>query len=195
MTGGRSGEVALLGIPIDMGASQRGTLMGPAALRTAGIKPVLESLGIEVRDHGDISIAGVAAATDPIPANANHYRDIQAWVRTLSPRAYDLAKSGAIPIFLGGDHSLSMGSINGVARHWREQGRELFVLWLDAHADYNTPLTTMTANMHGMSAAFVCGEPGTRRSARRRAARIDPISASRPVRHSFDRPSREEAGA
>ncbi len=53
-----------------------------------------------------------------------------------------------------------MGSINGVARHWREQGRELFVLWLDAHADYNTPLTTMTANMHGMSAAFLCGEPG-----------------------------------
>ena len=160
MTGGRSGEVALLGVPIDMGASQRGTLMGPAALRTAGIKPVLENLGIEVRDHGDISIAGVAAAIDPIPANANHYRDIQAWVRTLSPRAYDLAKSGAIPIFLGGDHSLSMGSINGVARHWREQGRELFVLWLDAHADYNTPLTTMTANMHGMSAAFLCGEPG-----------------------------------
>jgi arginase len=143
-----------------MGAAQRGTLMGPAALRTAGIKPVLESLGIEVMDHGDISIAQVAPATDPIPANANNYRDIQAWIRALSPRAYDLAKFGAIPIFLGGDHSLSMGSINGVARYWHERGRELFVLWLDAHADYNTPLTTMTANMHGMSAAFICGEPG-----------------------------------
>jgi arginase len=159
-TGGQVGRVALLGVPIDMGASQRGTLMGPAALRTAGIKPVLESLGIEVRDHGDISIASLAAATDPIPANANHYRDIQAWIRALSPRAYDLAKSGVIPIFLGGDHSLSMGSINGVARYWHEQKRELFVLWLDAHADYNTPLTTMSANMHGMSAAFLCGEPG-----------------------------------
>jgi arginase len=157
---GRVGKVALLGVPIDMGAAQRGTLMGPAALRTAGIKPVLESLGIEVMDHGDISIAQVAPATDPIPANANNYRDIQAWIRALSPRAYDLAKFGAIPIFLGGDHSLSMGSINGVARYWHERGRELFVLWLDAHADYNTPLTTMTANMHGMSAAFICGEPG-----------------------------------
>jgi arginase len=159
-TGGRTGQVALLGVPIDMGAAQRGTLMGPAALRTAGIKPVLEGLGIDVTDHGDVSIDNLAPATGPVPANANHYRDIQAWVRALSPRAYDVAKSGAIPIFLGGDHSLSMGSVNGVARYWHERGRELFVLWLDAHADYNTPLTTMTANMHGMSAAFLCGEPG-----------------------------------
>jgi arginase len=159
-TGGRAGQVALLGVPIDMGAAQRGTLMGPAALRTAGIKPVLEGLGIDVTDHGDVSIDNLAPATGPVPANANHYRDIQAWVRALSPRAYDVAKSGAIPIFLGGDHSLSMGSVNGVARYWHERGRELFVLWLDAHADYNTPLTTMTSNMHGMSAAFLCGEPG-----------------------------------
>ena len=71
-----------------------------------------------------------------------------------------MAKSGAIPVFLGGDHSLSMGSVNGVARHWQEQGRELFVLWLDAHADYNTPATTITGNMHGMSGAFLCGEQG-----------------------------------
>jgi arginase len=78
----------------------------------------------------------------------------------LSPKAYELARSGAIPIFLGGDHTLSMGSVNGIARHWREAGRELFVLWLDAHADYNTPATTITGNMHGMSAAFLCGEPG-----------------------------------
>jgi arginase len=71
-----------------------------------------------------------------------------------------MARSGAVPIFLGGDHSLSMGSVNGIARHCGEQGRELFVLWLDAHTDYNTPATTITGNMHGMSAAFLCGEPG-----------------------------------
>jgi arginase len=65
-----------------------------------------------------------------------------------------------VPLFMGGDHSLSMGSVNGVARHWQTQGKPLFVLWLDAHADYNTPATTLTANMHGMSAAFLCGEPG-----------------------------------
>ncbi len=78
----------------------------------------------------------------------------------LSRRAYLLARSGALPIFLGGDHSLSMGSVNGVARYWHELGREVFVLWLDAHADYNTPFTTPSGNMHGMSAAFLCGEPG-----------------------------------
>jgi len=75
-------------------------------------------------------------------------------VRLLSEHAYQLAHSGALPIFMGGDHSLSMGSVNGVARHWQEQGRPLFVLWLDAHADYNTPDTTITGNMHGMSSRF-----------------------------------------
>jgi len=102
----------------------------------------------------------IAALEDTPPQNAKHYREIQRWIRTISARAYELAKTGAIPIFLGGDHSLSMGSINGVARHCREQGRELFVMWLDAHADYNTPATTITGNMHGMSAAFLCGEEG-----------------------------------
>ncbi len=153
-------RVALLGVPIDMGASQRGTLMGPDALRTAGIRTVLEGLDLAVEDHGNLSISGRPVADDPLPNNVNHYREIQSWVRALSPRAHELARSGATPIFLGGDHSLSMGSINGVARHWHAQGRELFVLWLDAHADYNTPHTTLTANMHGMSGAFLCGEPG-----------------------------------
>ena len=99
-------------------------------------------------------------STDTPPDNAKHYREIQRWIRAISARAYDLARTGAIPMFLGGDHSLSMGSVNGVARHCRETGRELFVMWLDAHADYNTPATTITGNMHGMSAAFLCGEEG-----------------------------------
>jgi len=113
-----------------------------------------------VTDHGDLGSADVAELQDPPPDNARHYREIQRWVRALSRRSYELARSGAVPIFLGGDHTLSMGSVNGVARHWREAGRELFILWLDAHADYNTPATTLSANMHGMSAAFLCAEPG-----------------------------------
>src|SRR6476620_3628173 len=152
--------MAVLGVPIDIGASQRGTLMGPAALRTAGLLTLLDGLGFDVKDHGDLSISDVAELADAPPHNARHYREIQRWTRALSARAYELARSGAIPIFLGGDHSLSMGSVNGMARHWREVGRELFVVWLDAHADYNTPSTTLTGNMHGMSAAFLCGEPG-----------------------------------
>ena len=153
-------RIAVLGAPIEIGASQRGTLMGPAALRTAGLLTLLEGLGFAVQDHGDLSVAEVAHLDDAPPANTRHYREIQRWIRTLSARAYELAHSGAVPIFLGGDHSLSMGSVNGVARHCRDAGRELFVLWLDAHADYNTPATTITGNMHGMSAAFLCGEPG-----------------------------------
>jgi arginase len=153
-------KIAVLGVPIDIGASQRGTLMGPAALRTAGLLTLLEGLGFDVEDHGDLSIGEVAELADAPPDNARHYREIQCWTRGLSPRAYELARSGAIPIFLGGDHSLSMGSVNGIARHWRETGRELFVVWLDAHSDYNTPATTISGNMHGMSAAFLCGEPG-----------------------------------
>jgi arginase len=153
-------KIAVLGAPIDIGASQRGTLMGPAALRTAGLLTVLEGLGFDVEDHGDLSIGEVLELADAPPDNAKHYREIQSWSRALNSRAYELAQSGAIPIFLGGDHTLSMGSINGIARHWHEVGRELFVVWLDAHADYNTPATTLSGNMHGMSAAFLCGEPG-----------------------------------
>jgi arginase len=153
-------QIALLGVPVDIGASQRGTLMGPAALRTAGLQTVLRSLRLEVEDHGDLSIADIADLSDRPPENARHYREIQRWTRALSMKSYELACSGAVPIFLGGDHTLSMGSVNGVARHWRESGRELFVLWLDAHADYNTPATTISGNMHGMSSAFLCGEPG-----------------------------------
>jgi arginase len=152
-------HIALLGVPIEIGASQAGTLMGPAALRTAGIARVLEQLGFCVEDHGDLAIPA-ATSDGPPPANAKFYDEVKTWIRSLSERAYWLARSGAIPIFMGGDHSLSMGSVNGVARYWQEQDRPLFVLWLDAHADYNTPDTTITGNMHGMSAAFLCGEPG-----------------------------------
>jgi arginase len=153
-------RVALLGVPIEIGAGQRGALMGPAALRTAGIGRLLEQQGLIVEDHGDMARPSGPGANDPAPENANFYHEVQPWIGAVSARAYALASSGAVPIFMGGDHSLSMGSVNGVARHWDRVGRRLFVLWLDAHADYNTPKTSITANMHGMSAAFLCGEPG-----------------------------------
>ena len=163
-------RIALLGVPIEIGAGQRGTLMGPAALRTAGLGRVLDQLGLTVEDHGDLAPTADLAQADLTPAdspqageppqNARYYDEIRAWTGLISERAYALAHSGALPVFMGGDHSLSMGSVNGVARHWQAQGKPLFVLWLDAHADYNTPATTISGNMHGMSAAFLCGEPG-----------------------------------
>ncbi|HVX76592.1 MAG TPA: arginase [Bradyrhizobium sp.] len=156
----RNPKIALLGVPVEIGASQAGTLMGPAALRTAGIARLLDQLGHSIEDHGDLPRPPPAASDEKPPANAKYYDEIKEWVRMLSERAWQIARTGALPIFMGGDHSLSMGSVNGVARYWQEQGRPLFVLWLDAHADYNTPATTITGNMHGMSAAFLCGEPG-----------------------------------
>ena len=154
-------RIALLGIPLEIGASQLGTLMGPDALRTAGIGRVLDQLGFAVEDHGNLAVPADLPDRAPGPQNARYYDEIKGWIRALSERAFELARSGAIPLFMGGDHSLSMGSVNGVARYWQqEQNRPLFVLWLDAHADYNTPATTETGNMHGMSAAFLCGEPG-----------------------------------
>lgn len=154
-------RIALLGVPIEIGAAQRGTLMGPDALRTAGIGRVLTQLGFVVEDHGDMAVSATASVDGPPPANAKFYDDIKTWIRALNEHAFRLARSGAVPIFMGGDHSLAMGSVNGVARYWQqERNRPLFVLWLDAHADYNTPDTTETGNMHGMSAAFLCGEPG-----------------------------------
>jgi len=152
-------RIALLGVPIEIGASQAGTLMGPSALRTAGIARLLEQLEFTVEDHGDITRPAIVA-DGPAPQNAKYYDEVKSWIRVLSEHAFTLARSGALPIFMGGDHSLSMGSVNGVARYWQEQDRPLFVMWLDAHADYNTPATTLTGNMHGMSAAFLCGEPG-----------------------------------
>ena len=187
-------RIALLGIPIEIGASQAGTLMGPAALRTAGIGRILDQLGFCVEDHGDMAFARHRAAEAPAPANAKYYDEIKGWIRALSERSFDLARSGAVPIFMGGDHSLSMGSVNGVARHWQQQDRPLFVLWLDAHADYNTPDTTITGNMHGMSAAFLAGEPGLDGLlGDEPRASVGP-DQHRPVRRPLDRSAGKEAG-
>ena len=113
-------RIALLGVPLEIGASQMGTLMGPDALRTAGIGRVLEQLGFRVEDHGNLAAPSTSALEGPPPANAKYYEDIKGWIRALSERAFMLARSGAIPIFMGGDHSLSMGSVNGVVRYWQQ---------------------------------------------------------------------------
>ncbi|MGK9231137.1 arginase [Inquilinus limosus] len=155
----RPSRIALVGAPVEVGAGHRGAVMGPAGLRTAGLLPSLQGLGFEVEDLGDL------APARPLPAVAEtlqmrHLPEIAGWARVLSDKAHALMRQGVLPIFLGGDHSLSMGTVNGVLRHCREAGRELFVLWLDAHTDFNTPATTPSGNMHGMSAALLCGEPG-----------------------------------
>jgi len=154
----RERRLALLGAPVEIGASRRGCVMGPAALRIAEIGERLQRLGYVVEDHGDV--VPVAVDGFELPGSARGAAEIAGWARGLSARVYELLRDGGTPITLGGDHSLAMGSVAGVARHCAEAGRELFVLWLDAHADFNTPATSPSGNMHGMPVACFCGEAG-----------------------------------
>ena len=153
--------IAILGAPVEAGASVPGSAMGPAMLRTAGIVKLLRDLGHDVEDRGDLmlphSLVHAAAAPE---GKAHRFAHVSGWARLLARETYAFMRAGRIPIVLGGDHSLAMGSISGVARHAGEAGRELFVLWLDAHSDFNTPLTSPSGNMHGMAAAMLCREPG-----------------------------------
>ena len=150
--------IELIGAPIEAGAGTRGCVMGPAALRVAGIDATFASLGFDVIDRGDL--APVVDRDVQLAGAARNAAEIAGWTRALEAAAYRALERGAFPVFLGGDHSLSMGSVSGAARHAAAQGRPLFVLWLDAHTDFNTPRTSLSGNMHGMPVAFFCGEAG-----------------------------------
>jgi arginase len=156
----RRQAITILGAPVEAGAGVLGAAMGPAMLRTAGIVKTLRDLGHDVEDRGDLAIADPLARLDTPEGNAHRFAEVAAWTRLLARETYAIARSGRTPIVLGGDHSLAMGSISGVARHAAEIGREFFVLWLDAHSDFNTPLTSPSGNMHGMSLAMLSREPG-----------------------------------
>jgi arginase len=151
-------KIDLIGAPIDAGAGRRGCVMGAEALRVAEIEATFASLGHEVADRGDVK--PVADPTLRLEGTARNAGQIAGWTRALDEAGYQSIRRDGFPVFLGGDHSLSMGSVSGVARHAAEAGRPLFVLWLDAHSDFNTPATSPSGNMHGMPVAFFCGEAG-----------------------------------
>ena len=147
--------IQLIGIPVEDGTHEKGCLMGPDALRTAGIIETLKGLGYQCTDHGNLEPT-ILPSPLSLDGKAINAEKIAGWTRHLSQKAYDMARSG-FPLFMGGDHSLSIGSVAGIARHAAEQDRPLFVLWLDAHPDFNTPLTSETGNMHGMAVSAFCG--------------------------------------
>lgn len=154
-------DIEILGVPQELGAASRGTLMGPDALRTAGLARALAELGHRVTDRGNIHDAapvGVAMAREAA-ANCRFLPEIAGWIREIHARAYEMTARGGVPIFLGGDHAISMGTVSGVARACAETGQELAILWVDAHPDYNVPATSPSGNLHGMSLAFLAGEP------------------------------------
>jgi arginase len=154
-------DLRLIGVGLELGAASRGTLMGPDALRTAGIARALAELGHRVRDTGNLAAPAPAEVAMPaaLAGRCRFLPEVAGWTRALHDAAYATAEGGAVPVVLGGDHSISMGSVSGVARRVAEEGRELAVLWLDAHADYNTPETSPSGNLHGMALAMLAGEP------------------------------------
>ncbi|MFM8900312.1 MAG: arginase [Burkholderiales bacterium] len=147
--------VSLIGAPTDIGAGSRGASMGPEALRVAGIESVLRGHGLEVVDRGNLS--GPANPWLPPVDGYRHLPQVVAWNRSLHDAVYAELKLARLPIVLGGDHCLGIGSISAVARHCREAGKKLRILWLDAHADFNTNLLTPSGNTHGMPVACLCG--------------------------------------
>jgi arginase len=150
---------SILGAPVETGASQPGCLMGPASLRTAGLARTIRSLGWEVFDLGDVHVA----PQPPVPhANSavHNLSDTIAWIEALEPAAYAAAKAYDLPIFMGGDHSMAAGTVPGIARYAAEQGRPLFVLWLDAHPDLHTLASTESGNLHGTPMAYYTGQAG-----------------------------------
>ncbi len=150
-----SKAASLIGAPTDIGASERGASMGPEALRVAGIRAHLEQYGLEVLDRGNLAGPG-----NPVRPPVNGYRHLDqvvAWNRLVHDAVHAELRQGRLPVLLGGDHSLAIGSISAIARHCRASGRKLRVLWLDAHADFNTHELSPSGNVHGMPLACLCG--------------------------------------
>lgn len=148
-------QVSLIGVPTDIGAGHRGAGLGPEALRIAGLPEALAARGIDVRDIGNL-----VGPRNPWQSPVDGYRHLEevvAWNRVLMEASYTELCAGRMPIMLGGDHCLGIGSITAVSRWCREQGKNLRVLWLDAHSDFNTSAVTPSGNIHGMPVACLCG--------------------------------------
>ncbi len=148
-------RVSLIGAPTDIGAGMRGASMGPEALRVARIRATLESQGAEVRDRGDL--VGPANPEAAPEGGYRHLPQVLAWSTAVHDAVHAELREERLPILLGGDHALAIGSISAVARHCRERGQPLRVLWLDAHADFNTSVLTPSGNLHGMPVSCLCG--------------------------------------
>jgi len=148
-------KIRLIGAPTDIGASRRGASMGPEALRVAGLQQALQQHGLQVSNGGDVS-----GPANPLQAPVDgwrHLEEVVIWNRNVHDAVHTTLQHGQIPILLGGDHALAIGSIAAVAQHCRENGKKLLVLWLDAHADANTNTSTPTGNIHGMPVTCLLG--------------------------------------
>ncbi len=152
-----SGKLAVIGAPLDLGQGRRGVDMGPSAVRVAGLDRRLRDLGYEVTDLGNVAVAQAESLPDVGPAEAKYLPEIAASCRRLGDLVTQALTDGRIPIVLGGDHSIAAGTVAGVSRFFRERHRKIGLLWIDAHADMNTPQSSPSGNVHGMPLACCIG--------------------------------------
>ncbi len=151
--------VSLIGVPTDIGAGHRGASMGPEALRVADLAGALRARGLDVIDRGNLQ--GPVNPWLPPHEGYRHLDEVVEWNRLLMHAVGNELAQGRLPVVLGGDHCLAIGSITAVARHCRQNNKKLRVLWLDAHADFNTSAITPSGNVHGMPVACLCGHGPT----------------------------------
>ena len=149
-------HIALIGAPMDLGAGRRGVDMGPSALRVANLNARLKELGYEVEDRGNVSV--VQPETEPEgDAQAKYLPQITATCTQIAELVALALKDGKFPLVLGGDHSIAVGTVSGVSKHFHERGESIGLLWIDAHADMNTPEISPSGNIHGMPLACCTG--------------------------------------
>jgi arginase len=149
-------KIKVIGVPLDLGASRRGVDMGPSAVRVAGLEARLESLGHEVRDGGNVSVA-LAETKRPGNQSAHYLKEITETCTRVADMVLKALTEGMTPVILGGDHSVAAGSVSGVSEFYRRQNQNIGLLWIDAHADINTPETSPSGNVHGMPLAALAG--------------------------------------
>jgi arginase len=149
--------IAIIGAPLDLGAGRRGVDMGPSAIRLAGLHGRLSSLGYAVEDLGNVSVAQMEAVPEG-PENAKYLPQIAKTCTKLAHMVNQAVTAGHLPLVLGGDHSVAVGTVAGVGSVYHQRGESIGVIWIDAHADMNTPESSPSGNVHGMPLACCIGD-------------------------------------
>ncbi len=149
-------KIRIIGVPLDLGQSRRGVDMGPSAVRVAGIKAKLAALGHDVEDGGNVSVP--LAETQPVGDKQSKYlHEIVSACKKHAELVLKTLEDGRVPVALGGDHSMAVGTVSGVAEFYRRQHHKIGLIWIDAHSDINTPDSSPSGNVHGMPLAAIMG--------------------------------------
>ncbi len=149
-------KIKIVGVPLDLGQGRRGVDMGPSALRVAGLNAQLKALGCEVEDAGNVPVA-IAEMMPAGSPKVKYLAEVAECCRKHAVWVDEILRKGFLPLVLGGDHSIAVGTVGGVANFYRRRKKKIGLIWIDAHADINTPETTPSGNIHGMPLACCLG--------------------------------------